>query len=107
MTTFVDIALVEQFEPGSATCAAVAGSNVAVFNVDGHLFATDDACIRCGSSLAKGKLQGRLVTCKRCRWQYDVVTGCVTALPAMRIDRFDVKIVDAHVVLGLSPLPNC
>jgi len=100
-----EIALVEQLVPGSATCATVAGSNVALFNVNGRLFATDDACVRCASSLAKGRLEGHVVACGTCGWQYDVTTGCVAGLPGMRINRFQVKIVDAHTVLEISPLP--
>jgi len=106
MTKFVDIAHVEPFEPGCATSAAVAGSSVAVFNVDGKLYATDDVCIRCGSSLAKGKLQGPVVTCGTCHWRYHVVTGHVNDLPGMHVDRFEEKMVDGHIVLCLSPLPN-
>ena len=38
------------------TTETIAGETIALFNVDGRLFALDDACIRCGSSLALGVL---------------------------------------------------
>jgi nitrite reductase/ring-hydroxylating ferredoxin subunit len=84
----------------------VGDSVVALFNIDGCLFAIDDTCVCCGSSLSKGKLEPHQVICADCGWQYDLVTGCVAGLPALRIDRYDVKVVDAHLVLGLTPLPN-
>ena len=106
MMPLVEIALVEQFAPGSATSIPVGYSVVALFNVDGSLFAIDDTCARCGFSLSKGNLEHHQVVCADCGWRYDLMTGCVSGLPALRIDRYDVKVVDAHLVLRLSPLPN-
>ena len=87
------------------TVVRVADSTIAVFNVDGRLFAIDDSCLRCGASLASGTLRGRQVICSRCDWQYDVITGCVHGVPRLRIDRFEVKIVNSQVLVATTAMP--
>jgi nitrite reductase/ring-hydroxylating ferredoxin subunit len=47
------------------TVVRAADNAVAIFNVDGKLFAIDDWCLRCGASLASGALRGRRVICSR------------------------------------------
>ena len=76
---------------------------IAVVNVDGKIFAIDDLCIRCGSSLAGGMLADRVVRCSSCGWQYDVATGGVKGVPTLRIETFAVKVVDARVLIGTTP----
>jgi nitrite reductase/ring-hydroxylating ferredoxin subunit len=62
----------------------VAGTKVNVTNVDGHLYAFDDACTHQACSLAMGKLSGTTVTCACHRSQFDVTTGAVLRGPAAR-----------------------
>jgi 3-phenylpropionate/trans-cinnamate dioxygenase ferredoxin subunit len=78
---------------------------VALFNVDGRIFAVEDTCVRCGSSLAPGALQGHDVTCPGCGWRYDVRTGCVIGVPALCIDTFKVEIVDSEVMVATTATP--
>jgi len=87
------------------TVVRVADNAIAVFNVDGGLFAIDDSCLRCGASLASGAFRGRQVICSRCDWQYDVITGCVHGVPRLRIDRFEVKIVNSQVLVATTAMP--
>ena len=53
----------------------VEDTGIALFNVAGAIFAVDDFCVRCGASLAAGKLKGTEVACSGCDWRYDVTTG--------------------------------
>jgi len=109
MQKFFDIARLDQIAPGTAIALATAtGSIVALFNVGGRVFALDDSCIRCGSSLAAGSLRGIDIGCSGCDWQYDVTTGCVNDIPALRIDTFETKIVDARIMVAMpaASLPD-
>jgi len=45
---------------------------VALFNMEGTLFAIDDLFVRCGSSLVDGKLHGSIVACCGCDRRDDV-----------------------------------
>jgi nitrite reductase/ring-hydroxylating ferredoxin subunit len=77
-------------------------SAVALFDVNGRLYAVEDACMRCGSSIAAGLLAGAEITCNGCSWRYDVTTGCVKGVPALRVNVFEVKTVGARVMVAAS-----
>lgn len=62
----------------------VAGSNVNVASVNGHVYAFDDTCTHTGCSLAEGTLDGTTVTCGCHGSQFDVTSGAVLRGPAMR-----------------------
>ena len=104
----VRIARLDQLASGRGVAFAVAGDAVALFRVGGQTLAIDDACARCGSSLASGTLRGATVACAGCGWEYDVRTGAVSGVPALRIDTFEVTVVDSVVMLAVEPawLPN-
>ena len=89
-----------------ALSVVVAGESVALFNIDGRLFALDDACILCGTSLAIGLIDGTSVLCAGCHWRYDVANGGVHGIPGLRSDTFEVAVVDAHVMVDAMPMPH-
>ncbi len=62
----------------------VAGTNVNVAKAGGNLYAFDDTCTHAGCSLARGVLQGTIVTCACHGSQFDVTTGAVMRGPAER-----------------------
>ena len=64
MTRWIKIAEIGDVPPGAGRAFDVEGSSVAVFNVDGRLYAIDDSCPHQGSSLAMGSLEGYVVTCR-------------------------------------------
>ena len=102
-TRLVRIARLDQLAPGQGVAVAVAGDAIALFRIDGQTFAIDDACARCGSSLANGTLRGATVACAGCGREYDVRTGAVSGVPALRIDTFDVTVVESVVMLAVEP----
>ena len=48
---------------GQGKTFTINGQRVAMFNIDGELFAFEDECPHVGGSLGSGKLEGKLVTC--------------------------------------------
>ena len=53
---------VHNFE-GQGQIFEIEGRTVAMFRIDGKLYAFDDMCPHIDGSLGKGKLDGKLVTC--------------------------------------------
>jgi nitrite reductase/ring-hydroxylating ferredoxin subunit len=102
-TRLVRIARLDQFAPGRGVAVDVAGDAIALFRIDGQAFAIADACARCGSSIANGTLRGATVACVGCGWEYDLRTGAVSGVPALRIDTFEVTVVDSVVMLAVEP----
>jgi nitrite reductase (NADH) small subunit len=100
MEHFVDVAEIPDIPAGTGLVVETAAIRVALFHVDGSVFATDVACIRCGGEIATGTLVGRDVECPRCGWSYDVVTGSTRGVPKLRLDTFVVR------VAGTDRLPD-
>jgi nitrite reductase/ring-hydroxylating ferredoxin subunit len=95
----VKVARFEQIPPGGGVLVETGNVRLVLFKLDGRIFAIDDSCLRCGSSLATGTLTVTTVNCANCTWKYDVQTGCVKGVPALRIDTFIVKVVDSEVMV--------
>ena len=100
---FIEVMRLDDVAPGTGIAVTVAGMALAVFNVKGRIYAIEDTCIRCGSPLATGQLAATVIQCSGCDWRYDVTTGCVTGIPALRIDSFDAKIVSVrHIMIATT-----
>lgn len=98
----VGVARLDAIPPGHAMEVVAAGVAIAVFNIDGHLHAIEDHCVGCGFALAQGAVALTTVACPGCGWRYDLVTGALIALPAIRIDTFAVHIDARRGVLELA-----
>jgi len=71
---------------------------IAVFNVDGELYAVEDICTHDGGELAGGEVHGFEVECPRHGARFDLRTGAVMCPPAYEpIAKFPVKVEDAQV----------
>jgi nitrite reductase/ring-hydroxylating ferredoxin subunit len=77
--------------PGARLLVETVSGPIAIFEVDGTVHAIEDGCLRCGSSLSTGMLAGAVVTCRTCGWQYDVASGCLVGLPALRVPTCKVR----------------
>jgi len=78
--------------PGSRLLLETASGAVALFEVAGTVHAIEDGCLRCGATLLDGALEGRVVTCRTCGWQYDVARGCLVGLPELRLATYKVRV---------------
>ena len=70
-------------EQGSALRVEAGDLVLAVFNVNGAFFVTDDACTHGPGSLAEGYLDGEVVECNFHGGQFNVRTGEVVSPPCM------------------------
>jgi 3-phenylpropionate/trans-cinnamate dioxygenase ferredoxin subunit len=75
MAEWVKIAEIGDVAPGAGRAFEVEGYSIAVFNVDGTLYAIDDSCPHQGSSLAAGSLDGHVVTCRSHGMKVNVTGG--------------------------------
>jgi nitrite reductase/ring-hydroxylating ferredoxin subunit len=84
MSRWVKIAEVDDVPLGMGRAFKIEGDSIAVFNVDGRLFAIDDSCPHQGSSLAMGRLDGCIVTCRSHGLKVNVTGG--TELPGIGLN---------------------
>jgi len=106
MASFVEVARAEQLPPGSGIVVRADGKDIAIFNVDGTIFAIDDSCRHQGLSLGTSKLEGKIVTCRGHGWKYDVTTGSTLASPGFGVAAYPVKIVDGKIMVATDETVN-
>ncbi len=102
MAEYIEAARLDELPPGTGTCVTVAGKEVALFNVDGTIYAMANACLHQGQSLGSSKLEGKVVTCRAHGWRYDVTTGNTIHVPDYGVASYPVKIVDEKIMVALS-----
>jgi nitrite reductase/ring-hydroxylating ferredoxin subunit len=68
---------------GTALRVEAEGLTVAVFNLDGEFYVTDDACTHGPGSLSEGFIDGDVIECNFHNGQFDIKTGAVVAPPCM------------------------
>lgn len=77
------------------------GVTIAIFTVGGDFHALDDACLRCGASLGAGEQTAGLAICTDCGWVYDIVSGAVEGVPALRTGHYAVEVAGDNVRITL------
>ena len=82
MAETVRIAALSEIPVGSSHEVTAAGRVIALFNVDGTLYALDGVCPHAGGPLGQGQLDGCVVTCPWHGAQFDLETGNVVRAPA-------------------------
>ena len=102
MAEFVEVMRLEELPPGRGTTVTVGGKDVALFNVDGTIYAMEDSCLHQGLSLGTSKLEGKVVTCRGHGWRYDVTTGCTLHVKDYGVATYPVKLVEGKIMISVS-----
>ena len=84
--------------PGEFRVVYDGDTAIAVFNIDGELYAIEDVCTHDGGELAGGPIEGYEIECPRHGAKFDVRTGEALCAPAyLPTAKFPVQ-VDAEGV---------
>ena len=97
MANFVEVGRVVDLPPGRGTSVTVAGKDIALFNVDGTIYAMDDHCLHQAQSLGTSELRGKVVTCRGHGWRYDVTTGNTLHVEDYGVTTYPVKVDDGNI----------
>ncbi len=103
MSNWVRIARIDDCTRGSIQERVAGERVVALFNVDGELYALDGVCPHQGGPLGKGCLVGAVVTCPWHGWQFDVRTGRHQVSPTIAQPRLPVRIEGDFVLVDIEP----
>ena len=79
----IDLCSTADVAPGSAIKVETSDLTLAVYNVDGEFFCTDDICTHGPGSLSEGYIDGDVVECNFHNGQFNIKTGEVVAPPCM------------------------
>ena len=73
----------EELPPGKVASVEVDGQPIAVCNVDGAFYATDDACTHGPGSLSEGFVDGDTIECNFHQGVFNIRTGECVRPPCM------------------------
>ena len=97
-STWIRVCASKDLLPGEFQLAYDGDTAIAVFNIDGTLYAIEDVCTHDGGELAGGPVEGFLVECLRHGAKFDLRTGEAVCPPAyVPTVRFPVKVEDGSV----------
>lgn len=93
----LDAGRVEDLASGHCkTIELSAGRELALYNVNGEFYATENSCPHHGAPLAAGILCEHVIECGLHGWQFDVRTGeCLTVTE--KIEIYEVVVEDGSV----------
>jgi nitrite reductase/ring-hydroxylating ferredoxin subunit len=85
---------IDDLRPGACISVELPdGSELAVYNVNGEYYATENFCPHRGARLTEGALCGHVIECGLHGWQFDVRSGECLTVPD-RIKTYRVKVED-------------
>ena len=92
----------EEVETGKAIRIEKGAFVLAVFNLDGEFFVTDDACTHGPGSLSEGCIEGDTVECDFHNGVFNIRTGAVAAAPCMVPVKTYPVIIDADGMVSIA-----
>jgi nitrite reductase/ring-hydroxylating ferredoxin subunit len=102
MSDFVRVLAATELTPGQCREVAVEGKAVALYNVDGTVYATSNSCLHRGGPLGQGMMEGRGVMCPWHAWMWNVTTGENMANPDLKIPCYEVRVEDGQVLVKVD-----
>ena len=91
MPEFIKVAKKSEIPAYTGKLVEVNGKEIALFLVEGKVYALYNACAHQGGALAEGGLQGRTVMCPWHGWNFDVMTGECKFNPRIKQPVFKIK----------------
>jgi len=88
---FIEVAKTADISPGQMKSVTVNDNTILVVNFQGNFYAIRGKCTHMGGDLAKGKLDGKLVTCPRHKSVFDITTGKCISGPKLPIIKPKIK----------------
>ena len=96
----IDLCSTAEVGPGTALRVETGDLALAVFNVDGEFFVTDDACTHGPGSLSEGYIEDDVVECNFHNGQFNIKTGEVVSPPCMvPVKTYKTVIEDGRVLI--------
>lgn len=103
MSEFIRVANVSELPAGGKIVVDVDDRLVALFHVEGKIYALDDVCTHDGGPLADGELEGYAIACPRHGAKFDIRNGHVLSMPATHdTAAHEVKVEGQDIYVRLS-----
>jgi naphthalene 1,2-dioxygenase system ferredoxin subunit len=100
---WTDAAAASDVPDGDVVGVLVAGREIALYGIDGDVYATDNMCTHGQARLCEGFLEGHEIECPLHQGKFDVRSGKPTCAPVTDdIRTYPVRIEGGRVLLSLD-----
>lgn len=82
MATFQQAARIDEVAPGSIVCVDVNGTRIALYNLDGEIYATSPSCTHVEADLSDGFIEDDEIVCPLHFASFNIRTGESSGPPA-------------------------
>ena len=101
MSEFIKVAELPDIQDGRAKKVVIKGQELALYNVEGKVFATTNICPHQGGPLDEGELDGNTIVCPWHGWMFDICTGQLAMNPSIKTRTYQVKVENNDVLVSL------
>src|ERR1700676_5046894 len=102
MSEFHTVCKTHEVKDGDGKTVSVGNKLIALFCLEGNVYAIDDVCPHMGASLSGGYLENGIVTCPWHAWRFRVTDGTWADNPRIKIGCYPVRIVGDDVQVQLA-----
>lgn len=100
---WIDAAARDAVPAGDVVGVAVAGKDIALYEVEGEVFATSNVCTHGHARMSDGFLEGREIECPLHQGKFDVCSGKALCAPLTEdIPTYPVKIENGRIYVALD-----
>lgn len=100
---WIDAVARDDVPEGDVVGIKVAGREIALYEVEGEIYATDNICTHGHARMSDGFLEGREIECPLHQGKFDVCTGKALCAPLTEnIRTYPVRIENLRVMLQLD-----
>ena len=102
MTTWFDALSTDELPTDDVKGLTVAGRDIAIYTVDGEIYATDNRCTHGNARLCDGFLEGHEIECPLHQGKFDVRDGRPTCDPVTEpLRTYPIKVEGGRVYLQM------
>lgn len=88
---------------GDVIGVQIEGRDIALYDVDGEVYATDNVCTHGNARLCDGFVDGHEIECPLHQGKFDVRNGHPTCEPVTeKLRTYEVRIEDGQVMVGID-----
>lgn len=103
MAEYIAVCLLSDLPQGSTKCVRVGDHRIALYNLDGEVYATQEFCTHAEASLCDGDISGDEIMCPLHFATFNIRTGECTGPPADEdLKTYPVKVEDEQIFVQVE-----
>jgi len=102
---YIRFAKINDFKDKDIKSFSVFGKKIAIIRrKNGNFYAIEASCKHQGADLTVGKIEGKIATCHRHQWKYDLETGECLNHDSPKLRKFGVLLKGEDILVSFYPI---